>query len=193
MISFLIWDCNNRNSRFSCPEDEIRKEIQFEYHEIEPPTWLLKKHLTGDILKTQDILPVLLSMVVIILVAVLEKQSKFAAAITATMPIGTTLAIWIVYSANSGDQQTMRDFSVGLLMGIIPSIGFLIAALLSSRAGLKLVPMLLVGYLVWGALLGMIILLRKVLGFLSRRNLILHAGDLMRGDNADSAECRNHI
>ena len=116
-------------------------------------------------MKTQDILPVLLSMVVIVLVAVLEKQSKFAAAITATMPIGATLAFWIVYSANSGDQRTMKDFSVGLLMGIVPSIGFLIAALFSSRAGLKLVPMLLVGYLVWGALLGLIILLRKVLGF----------------------------
>jgi hypothetical protein len=116
-------------------------------------------------LKTQDILPVLLSMVVIVLVAVLEKQSKFAAAITATMPIGATLAIWIVYSANSGDQETMQDFSVGLLMGIIPSIGFLFAAWLAFRAGLKLMPMLLVGYAVWGSLLGLIILLRKILGF----------------------------
>jgi len=96
-----------------------------------------KKHLTGDILKTQDMLPVLLSIVVIILVALLEKQSKFAAAITATMPIGATLAIWIVYSANSGDQQTMKDFSVGLLMGIVPSIGFLIAALLSSKSRIE--------------------------------------------------------
>ncbi|MGB7093681.1 MAG: hypothetical protein WBD62_03430 [Anaerolineales bacterium] len=99
-------------------------------------------------MKTQDILPVLLSILVVILVAVLEKQSKFAAAITATMPIGATLAIWIVYSANSGDQQTMKDFSVGLLMGIVPTIGFLIAILASSRAGLKIVPMLLVEYMV---------------------------------------------
>ena len=115
-------------------------------------------------MKTQDILPVLLSIVVIILVAVLEKQSKFAAAITATMPIGATLAIWIVYSANSGDQETMQDFSVGLLMGIIPSIGFLFAAWFAFRAGLKLMPMLLVGYAVWGTLLGLIILLRRILG-----------------------------
>lgn len=115
-------------------------------------------------MKTQDILPVLLSIVVIILVAVLEKQSKFAAAITATMPIGATLAIWIVYSANSGDQQTMKDFSVGLLMGIIPSIGFLFAAWLSFRAGLKLLPMLLAGYAVWGMLLGVIVLIRRWLG-----------------------------
>ena len=115
-------------------------------------------------MKTQDILPVMLSIALINLVAVLEKQSKFAAAIKATMPIGATLAIWIVYSANSGDQQTMKDFSVGLLMGIIPSIGFLIAAWFSFRAGLKLLPMLLVGYAVWGTLLGLIILLRRLLG-----------------------------
>ena len=115
-------------------------------------------------MKTQDILPVLLSIVVIILVAVLEKQSKFAAAITATMPIGATLAIWIVYSANSGDQETMKDFSVGLLMGIIPTIGFLLAAWLSSRAGLKLIPLLLVGYVVWGVLLGLIFILRRIIG-----------------------------
>lgn len=115
-------------------------------------------------MKTQDVLPVVLSIVVIILVAVLEKQNKFAAAITATMPIGATLAIWIVYSANSGDQQTMKDFSVGLLMGIIPSLGFLFAAFFSFRAGLKLLPMLLVGYSVWGVLLGIIILTRRSLG-----------------------------
>ena len=69
---------------------------------------------------------VLLSIAVIILVAVLEKQSKVAAAITATMPIGDSLAIWLVCSANSGDQQTMKDF----------------------RAGLKLMPMLIAGYAV---------------------------------------------
>lgn len=115
-------------------------------------------------MKTQDILPVLLSIVVIILVAVLEKQSKFAAAITATMPIGATLALWIVYAANSGDQETMKDFSAGLLFGIIPTIGFLFAAWFASRAGLKLAPLLLVGYIVWGVLLGAIVMLRRVIG-----------------------------
>ena len=116
-------------------------------------------------MKTQDILPVLLSIVVIILVAVLEKQSKFAAAITATMPIGATLALWIVYSANSGDQETMKDFSTSLLIALVPSIGFLFAAWFSARAGLKLVPLLLVGYLVWGALIGLMVILRRMFGF----------------------------
>jgi len=116
-------------------------------------------------LKTQDILPVLLSIIVIILVAVLEKQSKLAAAITATMPIGATLALWIVYSANRGERKTMEQFSVGLLVGIIPTIGFLSAAWLSSRAGLKLIPMLLVSFSVWGVVLGLILILRKIIGF----------------------------
>ncbi len=116
-------------------------------------------------MKTQDVFPVLLSIVVIILVAVLEKQSKFAAAITATMPIGATLAIWIVYSANSGDKETMKVFNNGLLIGILPTIGFLLAAWLSSRVGLKLVPMLLVGYIAWGTLLGLLIIMRRLVGF----------------------------
>ena len=115
-------------------------------------------------MKTQDIIPVLVSIVVIILVAVFEKQSKLAAAITATMPIGATLALWIVYSANNGDRETMEQFSVGLMMGIIPTIGFLIAAWLSSRAGLSLIPMLLVGFIVWGIGLGLILILRKFIG-----------------------------
>ena len=82
-------------------------------------------------MKTQDIVPVLLSIIVIILVAVIEKQSKLAAAITATMPIGATLALWIVYSANEGERKTMEQFSIGLLVGIIISSGCV--ALFSSR------------------------------------------------------------
>ena len=38
-------------------------------------------------MKAQDILPVILSILVIILVVLLEKQSKLIAALTATMPL----------------------------------------------------------------------------------------------------------
>ncbi len=115
-------------------------------------------------MKTQDVLPVLISVVVIVLVAVLEKQSKFVAAVTATMPIGATLALWIVYSANNGDQETMEQFGQGLLVSVLPSIGFLVATWLASRAGLSLLPLLLVGYATWGLGLGLILILRKALG-----------------------------
>ncbi len=115
-------------------------------------------------LKTKEVLPVLFSIGVIILIAILQRQSKFVAAITATMPINTTLAWWIVYSANSGDQGTMEQFGLGMLLGIFPSVGFITASWLAARAGLKLLPMLLVGYGAWGIGVGLVWMLRRSLG-----------------------------
>ncbi len=116
-------------------------------------------------MKSQDILPVLASIVVIVLVAVLEKQSKLVAALTATMPIGASLALWIVYSANEGDLPTMQQFSLGLLLGILPSVAFVITAWLAFRAGLKLGSALGLGFAVWGTGAALILLLRKLIGF----------------------------
>jgi hypothetical protein len=114
-------------------------------------------------MRTQDVLPVVLSMVIIGLVAILEKQSKLVAAITATMPLTATLALWIVYASGEGDRATMAEFSQGLLLGVLPSIGFLVSVWLASRAGLKLVPMILIGYAVWGIGVCAILVTRKLL------------------------------
>ena len=115
-------------------------------------------------MKSQDILPVVLSIVVIVLVAVLEKQSKLFAALTATMPLATPLALWIVYSSNAGDKATMSKFSLSLLLGVLPTLAFLIAIWLTARAGMKLVPMILTGYGVWAAGAILLYLLRNILG-----------------------------
>jgi hypothetical protein len=115
-------------------------------------------------LKLQNILPVVASIAIIILVAIIEKQSKFAAAITAVMPIGAPLALWIVYAANDEDSQGMLEFSQGMLMGILPTLGFLIASWLAIRAGLKLIPVLIIGYVVWGIGVGLTSLLKRIIG-----------------------------
>lgn len=115
-------------------------------------------------MKWQEILPVILSIVVIILVAVLEKQSKFIAAITATMPLTVPLALWIVYSSVGGDRASVTQFAQAMLLGIIPTIGFVITVWLASRAGLKLAPMILFGYSVWGIGSILIFALRNRLG-----------------------------
>jgi hypothetical protein len=49
--------------------------------------------------KTQDVLPALLSIIVIILVTIMEKQSKLFAALMATMHLAAPLALRIVYSS----------------------------------------------------------------------------------------------
>jgi hypothetical protein len=112
----------------------------------------------------KDTLPVLLSIIVIIAVAVLEKQSKFVAAITATMPLAAALAIWIVYSSSEGDQESMTEFSRGLILGILPTIAFVVTAWLAFRAGLNLAPALVVAYSIWAIGVFLLVGLRKTLG-----------------------------
>ena len=115
-------------------------------------------------MKSQDIVPVVLSILVIVLVAVFEKHSKLFAAITATMPLATPLALWIVYSANEGNKQVISQFSLSLLLGVLPTLAFLVTVWLAARAGMKLVPILLTGYSVWAVGALTLYLLRNVLG-----------------------------
>ena len=115
-------------------------------------------------MKSQDILPVLLSIVVIILVAVFEKQSKLFAALAATMPLTTPLALWIVSSSNAGDKTAVSQFSLSLLLGVLPTLAFLITVWLAARAGMKLAPMILTGYGVWAVGAAILYFLRDTLG-----------------------------
>jgi uncharacterized membrane protein (GlpM family) len=115
-------------------------------------------------MKSQDIVPVVLSVIVIILVAVLEKQSKLFAALAATMPLGIPLALWIVYSSNGGDKEVVSQFSLSLLLSFLPTLAFVVTILFAARAGMKLVPMLVTGYSVWGIGALILYLLRSTLG-----------------------------
>lgn len=115
-------------------------------------------------MKSQDVIPVILSIVVIILVAILEKQSKLFAALTATMPLAAPLALWIVYSSNAGDKSAVSQFSLSLLLGLLPTLAFLITVWLAARAGMNLIPMILTGYGVWAIGATFLYLLRDVLG-----------------------------
>lgn len=114
-------------------------------------------------MKTQEVLPVFVSVMVIILIAILEKQSKTIAAITAVMPMTAPLAMWIVYSSSGGEQAAMSEFTVGLILGLLPTLGFAIAAWLAVRAGMKLGPILLTGYGVWALGIGIVYLLRNLI------------------------------
>jgi hypothetical protein len=107
----------------------------------------------------------LFHITVIILIAVIEKQSKFFAAITATMPLTAALGLWIVYSSSSGDSRSVSEFSQGLVLAIIPTLGFLVSVWLLSRAGYKLLPMLAIGYCVWAVGLIVLVSIRRILKF----------------------------
>ena len=115
-------------------------------------------------MKTNDVVPVVISILVIILVAVLEKHSKLLAAVTATMPLAAPLALWIVYSSVGGDQAQMALFSRSLVLGILPTIAFLLTVWITTRAGLPFVATIISGYAVWGLGFLLLLALRNVLG-----------------------------
>lgn len=60
--------------------------------------------------------------------------------------------------------MVMSQFSLSLLLGVLPTIAFLITVWLAARAGMKLVPMILTGYGVWAAGATILYLLRNAPG-----------------------------
>ena len=114
-------------------------------------------------MKWTEILPVLLSIATIIVIAVVEKHSKTVAAVTATMPIGVPLALWVVLSRNPDHQQhaLMPSLTRDMLIGVVGTVAFLLAAHAAARSGWRLIPVLVVGYVAWATVLG--------IGFMYRR------------------------
>jgi hypothetical protein len=110
----------------------------------------------------ERVLPVVVSIGVIILVAILREHSRTFAAIAATMPINVPLALWIVFSADN-DATSRTAFAEGLLIGIFPTVLFLIVSWLVVRAGWPLIPTLVAGYVAWGLGLGALLLIRRSL------------------------------
>jgi len=80
------------------------------------------------------------------------------------MPLSAPLAIWIVYAANGGRAEVMQRFNLSLLLGLLPTLAFLVVAYLAARAGWKLVPMILAGYGAWGVGAALLFVFRKTLG-----------------------------
>lgn len=97
----------------------------------------------------QRVLPVLISVAIIVAIAILRERSETAAALTATMPINVTLAMWIVYSAEPTDRAGFNHFIGTLFTSIWPTVVFLLVVWLAARAGWRVLPVILAGYLSW--------------------------------------------
>ena len=110
------------------------------------------------------IAPVLASIAVIIVIAVLRERSKALAAITATMPINVALALWIITVSDGTDQENVVSFVRSMVIGVTGTLIWLLTVWLAARAGWKLPRLLLVGYLAWGTVIGAVFALQSFLG-----------------------------
>ncbi len=115
-------------------------------------------------MKFNEALPVIISICVILLVAAVQKSSKTVAAVTATMPVNIPLSLWIVYSYNQQNQKAISQYAQGLAIGILPTVAFTFAIWLATRAGLKLIPIIVVGYTTWVVVLLVVLGVKRVLG-----------------------------
>ena len=107
--------------------------------------------------------PVLISIAIIILIAIVRQYSKTFAAIAATMPLNIPLGMWIVYSGSEDRQSAMAEFSQATAMNIIPTVVFLLVAWQLSKAGYSVIPTIVLGYIAWAICLGLVFLLRAIL------------------------------
>jgi hypothetical protein len=113
-------------------------------------------------MKTQEVLPVLISIVIIIIIAIAQRQSRLVAAITATMPLNVALGLWIVSASSPDDPEALPRFSQGLLIGILPTLVFLVVVWFGARVGWKLAALLISGYTAWAISLTLLTLLRRL-------------------------------
>ncbi len=115
-------------------------------------------------MKWTEVYPVIVSIAVIVFVAVIQRYSRTLAAITATMPLNIPLALWIVSASEGATREATARFSAGLLLGIGPTVLFVLAAWLAARAGWRTLPTITAGYAAWGMGVGVVFGLRSVLG-----------------------------
>lgn len=108
-------------------------------------------------------LPMGISIAVIVLVTLLQERSKTFAAVTATMPLTIALALWMVFAANPASADRVA-FAEGMVLGIVPTVGFLIAAWLGTRAGWSVWPVIGSGYATWATLLVVATVVRRWVG-----------------------------
>src|SRR5260221_3088166 len=83
----------------------------------------------------RQILPVAVSIIIIIAVALLRNYSRTLAAVFATMPVNLPLALWIFYNAEGSNQPAMTAFASSLVIGIFPTVSFVAVAWVSFCAG----------------------------------------------------------
>jgi len=130
----------------------------------------LLRVLKGLIMPAVDwskVLPVIISVMVILAVAILRKYSTTFSSIAAVMPINIPLAIVIIYFALPEEERhsAMSPFTSDLAIKLIPTFIFTIVVWRMFAAGYGLWAAIIVGYIVWAIGLGLLFALRAWLKF----------------------------
>jgi uncharacterized membrane protein (GlpM family) len=108
-------------------------------------------------------LPVIASVAIIVLVAIVQERSRDLAAIVATLPLTAPLAAWIVFSASGGDHQHTAHFVRSMLAASIANVLFVIVCWYGFQQRWPFVVVMVVAFAVWGILVAVPYLARRIL------------------------------
>ena len=89
------------------------------------------------------------SVAIILFATGVARRFPSLAGLIGTMPLtGALILVWI-YLENNGDQAVMRNYTVGALFGIAPSILFFLVAFIGFKKGLPLQVVLSSSLVAW--------------------------------------------
>jgi hypothetical protein len=101
----------------------------------------------------QKSIPVITSIALILLVAVLRDRSRTWAAILATMPLNIPLAIWVIASGSENDPAIVGDTLHSIIIGMLAGVVWMAVVYGLVRAGWGVALAIGGGYVVWAVLI----------------------------------------
>jgi hypothetical protein len=101
---------------------------------------------------SEKVLPVVASVIIIVLVAIVQERSRALAAVLAVMPLTVPLAMWIVFSASGRDYQQTAHFVRSMIPGYLASIAFVVACWYGLRQQWPLPVVMVFAFGLWAAL-----------------------------------------
>ena len=97
----------------------------------------------------QFTIKLLISISVILLCSQIGKKFPTLGGLIATMPLtGVIVLVWL-YTDNPGDFSLMEDYTIGALLGIVPTILFFLSASICFYKHLSLTETLTISFGIW--------------------------------------------
>lgn len=100
-------------------------------------------------MSTQRIIQLFISFGILTLIAFLSEKSRVIASTVAVMPLNITIALWFIANSPGNDAALTADFTRMMLIGLVPTIFFIVTCWFGFRQGWSLGRVLVLGYGVW--------------------------------------------
>jgi len=113
-------------------------------------------------MSVEKALPVVASVVIIVLVAVVQGRSRELAALLAVMPLTVPLAAWIVFSASGRDYEQTAQFVRSMVAGYAATVLFVLACWYGLRQHWPFALVIGFAFAAWGALAALPHLIRRL-------------------------------